>query len=342
MPHTNEATTTRKRRSRVNERLSSEEETNLTYAIFDEEKKVISALSEVEEAQVILNTTPVVKEKTRAGFVDRLQQAVEVAREHIRPSTKKAVQAAETAWNQADTLRWRLAMSGRRIAVGEARKLASPFLEQEDLIQEGIIGLLRAAKRYDPKREIRFSTYARWWVRAQMTRAVDHTGRPIRLPGCAVEQRRNLKKIKAAYEASGTEYTMADLAESLGVDVERVSKLMLIGNTISLEQPIDAGKRPRLLSHFMIDTGAIEPDYFSIREQQRVRMHKALTTVLSEREQIVVTRRYGLDDGEFKTLAQIGAELNLSRERVRQIERVALIHLRTDPGLMDPQYSGSN
>ena len=71
MPHTNEATTTRKRRFRVNERLSSEEETSLTYAIFDEEKKIISVLSGVEEAQVILNTTPVVKEKTRAGFVDR-------------------------------------------------------------------------------------------------------------------------------------------------------------------------------------------------------------------------------------------------------------------------------
>ena len=85
-------------------------------------------------------------------------------------------------------------MSGRRIAHGEARKLAGPFMDEEDLVQEGYIGLLRAAKRFDPDRGIRFSTYARWWVRAQMTRAIDHTGRPVRLPGCAVEQTRNLRK----------------------------------------------------------------------------------------------------------------------------------------------------
>jgi RNA polymerase primary sigma factor len=341
MPHAS-ATSTPKRRRQRNERLSQEEEVNLAYAIFDAEKRVLTALTEIPEAQEVITTLPAVKEKTRAGFVDRLERAVEVAREHIRPATKKATKEAERAWNESDALRWKLAMSGRRIAVGEARKLASPFLDQEDLIQEGIIGLLRAAKRYEPKREVRFSTYARWWVRAQMTRAVDHTGRPIRLPGCAVEQRRNLKKIIAAYETSGTPYRTADLAGDLGVDIERVSKLMLLGNTISIEQPIDVGQRPRLLSHFMVDETAVDPGSHSIREQQRRRMQEALKTVLTEREQIVVTRRYGLDDGEFKTLAQIGSELNLSRERVRQIERVALIHLRAAPGLMDPKYERQN
>ena len=103
--------------------------------------------------------------------------------------------------------------------------LAGPFMDEEDLVQEGYIGLLRAAKRFDPDRGIRFSTYARWWVRAQMTRAIDHTGRPVRLPGCAVEQTRNLRKAMKRFEAAGIEYNVADLADEVGIDKERAELL---------------------------------------------------------------------------------------------------------------------
>ena len=133
------------------------------------------------------------------------------------------------SWQRAEELRWRLAMSGRRIAHGEARKLAGPFMDEEDLVQEGYIGLLRAAKRFDPDRGIRFSTYARWWVRAQMTRAIDHTGRPVRLPGCAVEQTRNLRKAMKRFESVGMEYSTSDLAEEVGIDKERAELLRADG-----------------------------------------------------------------------------------------------------------------
>ena len=132
-------------------------------------------------------------------------------------------------------------MSGRRIAHGEARKLSGPFMSEEDLAQEGFIGLLRAAKRFEPDRGIRFSTYARWWVRAQMTRAIDHTGRPVRLPGCAVEQTRNLRKAVTRFEASGVPYGVSDLANELGVDISRVQLLMSQGKVVSLDQPADGG-----------------------------------------------------------------------------------------------------
>ena len=201
-------------------------------------------------------------------------------------------------------------------------------MDEEDLVQEGYIGLLRAAKRFDPDRGIRFSTYARWWVRAQMTRAIDHTGRPVRLPGCAVEQTRNLRKAMKRFESMGVEYSISDLAEEVNIDKERAELLLSQGNTISLEQPVDDGPRPRPLDRFLSDEDAPQPDVEAIYSQELTRMESAFLDLLNERQRFVLTRRYGLEDGEFRTLSEVGKEMGLSRERVRQIEREALNRLR--------------
>ena len=103
-------------------------------------------------------------------------------------------------------------------------------------MQEGIIGLLRAAKRFDADRSIRFSTYARWWVRAQMTRALENGGRLVRLPGGAVEQIRNLRKAAANYQREGMEADINLLAEEVGIDPDRAEMLMGLGATLSIDQ----------------------------------------------------------------------------------------------------------
>ena len=311
-------------------RLTSEEEKAMGRAIRNAERDATDAIRDIEMAKPFLSRNASRAERTRAAAIDRLEEAVEAIWKVAKtdPDLKPSARKAKGALARAELLRWKLAMSGKRIAHGEARKLSGVYLDEEDLVQEGYIGLLRAAKRFDPDRGIRFSTYARWWVRAQMTRAIDHTGRPVRLPGCAVEQQRNLRKARKRFEDQGIEYNIEDLAKEVGIDERRARLLLSQGDTISLEDPVEDGPRPRSLEAFLTDKNAVIPDDSVIRVQEIKTMVSALGKVLTDRHRYVLNRRYGLDDDEFRTLSDVGKEMGLSRERVRQIEREALTRLR--------------
>jgi RNA polymerase nonessential primary-like sigma factor len=138
------------------------------------------------------------------------------------------------------------------------------------------------------------------------------------------------------FEAAGVPYGIAELAAEVGIDKERAELLLSQGNTVSLEQPVDDGPRPRPLERFLSDVDAVTPDGEAIQGQELLRMHEAFDVVLTERQRFVLRRRYGLEDGEFRTLSEVGKEMGLSRERVRQIEREALIRLREQSNIRDP------
>ncbi len=324
-------------RQKKSERLTAEQEKEMARRIHRAEKRAREAIKGIQSADDVLSRRPKRAERTRAGMVDRLEEAIADAwRKHRNDGTyRERVREARQAWAEAEAIRWELAMSGRRIAHGEARKLAGPFMDEADLVQEGYIGLLRAAKRFDPERGIRFSTYARWWVRAQMTRAIDHTGRPVRLPGCAVEQTRNLRKAIKRFEDLGAEYNVTELADEVGIDKKRAEFLLSQGQTVSLDQPVDDGPRARSLEHFLADESATDADDEAIHSQEIRRMLEAFHNVLSDRHRYVLARRYGLEDNQFRTLSQVGKGMNLSRERVRQIEREALMRLREHANIRD-------
>ena len=205
-------------------RFSRQEELDLAVRIRDEEALALEMVKDLPTAKAILEAPVTHKGSTRVGELERLEAAVEAAASGADAHTTEA-RSAHAALSRADGLRWRLAMSGSHIARGEARKLSGLLMSEEDLVQEGYIGLMKAARRYDPARGLRFSTYAHWWVRAQITRTIDRSGRAVHVSAMAVDQARTLRKFRDELEAAGETASYETLAEYTGIRVDRVLDL---------------------------------------------------------------------------------------------------------------------
>ncbi len=313
-------------------RFDAEKEQEVGRAIRMAEMRAHEALSGLDSAERILRARPKREERTRAGAVDRLEQAVLAIRNEAAqqndPELFAYANEASRAWEEAESLRWQLAMSAMRIARGEARKLACSLMAEEDLVQEGYIGLLRAARRYDPDRGIRFTTYARWWVRAQMTRALETAGRMVRLPGGAVEQLRNLQRAIERLEQAGIQYSMEDVAAEIGVDKQRAELLLSHRGIVSIDQPDDDGLR--VSDRLPTQAEHIDPHNNAALIQELTHMEDAIDKVLDERERYIVCEHFGIRGRSPRTMADIGKTMGLSRERVRQIESAALRRLRNN------------
>ena len=308
-------------------RFTLEQEQQIAYRINASDQVALEAVQNIPEAKYILNETTNRPEKTKAAALDRLDRAIDAANNtlNIHPEYKLQIRTAKRAQNKSDELRWKLAMSATHVARGEARKLVCSFMNEEDLLQEGYIGLLRAARRFDPERGIRFSTYARWWVRAQMTRAIETTGRMVRLPGGAVEQLRNLRRIAEKLDHEGITYDIDMLAKEVGIEKRRAKMLLSQGGLVSLDQPGDDG----LSMGDRMQSDLRSPDEHAFQMEALQMLRQSFDKVLDEREQYILINHYGLDGSDPRTMADIGKSLNLSRERVRQIEVGALMRLRT-------------
>ena len=290
------------------------------------------ALFGLDEAEIILRARPKREERTRAGAVDRREQAVMMVRNMAKrtddPEIKAIAVQASRHWDEAESLRWQLAMSAMRIARGEARKLACSLMAEEDLVQEGYIGLLRAARRFDPDRGIRFTTYARWWVRAQMTRALETAGRMVRLPGGAVEQLRNLQRAMERLDQAGIDYTLEEVAAEIGIDKQRANLLLSHRGIVSIDQPDEDGLKvgDRLPS----EGDRADPHVNASLIEELSHMESAMDRVLDDRERYILCEHFGLRGRNARTMADIGKTMGLSRERVRQIESAALRRLRNN------------
>jgi DNA-directed RNA polymerase specialized sigma subunit len=255
-------------------------------------------------------------------------------------SLAKSAGFAHGAWDAVERAIWGLAWSGSYIARAEANKLHDSFLDSEDLIQEGFIGLLKAAQRFDADKRVRFTTYARWWVRSQMNRAILNVGRSVRISGCAADQLREIRNIMKQNEAMGLECSLQEIADELGVELQRVELLLKQGRVLSFEERIGAGDPDRTLGNTLADTKTPDPSHQVSQTQQYERLVQVVQQVLPERQAQIISHRYGLQTGQGKTLAETGEAMSLSRERVRQLEQDAFKRLRV-PGRLRETNSTS-
>ena len=283
---------------------------------------LLSAEEEIELAKN-MEAGAVAKEKI-AILKSREENATEEELEEI----KEEIKNLQKDLDAGDEAKKRLAEANLRLVVSIAKRYVGRGMLFLDLIQEGNLGLIKAVEKFDYRKGYKFSTYATWWIRQAITRAIADQARTIRIPVHMVETINKLIRVsRQLLQELGREPTPEEIAEEMKMPVDRVREILKISQEpVSLETPIGEEEDSHLGDFIQDDNVPVPADAaaFTLLKEQLIEVLGTLT----EREQKVLRLRFGLDDGRARTLEEVGKEFNVTRERIRQIEAKALRKLR--------------
>ena len=283
---------------------------------------LLSAEEEIELAKN-MEAGAVAKEK-----IAILKSREEKATEEELAEIKEEIKNLQKDLDAGDEAKKRLAEANLRLVVSIAKRYVGRGMLFLDLIQEGNLGLIKAVEKFDYRKGYKFSTYATWWIRQAITRAIADQARTIRIPVHMVETINKLVRVnRQLLQELGREPRPDEIAEEMGISEEKVREIIKIAQEpVSLETPIGEEEDSHL-GDFIPDDDAPAPDSMATYAMLKKQLTEVLDT-LTPREEKVVRLRFGLDDGKTRTLEDVGKEFNVTRERIRQIEAKALRKLR--------------
>ena len=277
----------------------------------------IELAQKMEAGSVAVEKIPLLKERL-----------AETGDEQEKEEIQAEIKALQLDVDRGSDAKKRLAEANLRLVVSIAKRYVGRGMLFLDLIQEGNLGLIKAVEKFDYRKGYKFSTYATWWIRQAITRAIADQARTIRIPVHMVETINKLIRVsRQLLQELGREPTPEEIAEEMKMPVERVREILKISQEpVSLETPIGEEEDSHLGDFIKDDNVPVPADAatFTLLKEQ---LEEVLGT-LTEREQKVLTLRFGLEDGRARTLEEVGKEFNVTRERIRQIEAKALRKLR--------------